>query len=107
MDLHPILECGALPSAGLWYVLPSSGDRSPTMRVGHTISQVGSKIYVIGGANPSGSFADVFVLGLSSLSWDTVDCPAGVLKARYCHPPPRGEGGKDPRLRYDTPQLAV
>lgn len=82
MELHPILERGAVPSPGLWYVIPSCEDRCPTMRVGHTATQIGDKIYVIGGANPSGSFSDVYILDLTAMTWDTVDCH-GSLKARF------------------------
>ena len=88
MELHPILDKETCPSAKLWYVLSAVGD-SPSVRVGHTCTFIpgpegtGGKVYVIGGANPSGPFAEVFVLDLASFSWDTIDSPG--FKARYEH----------------------
>lgn len=88
MELHPILEAKCCPNPGLWYVLSAFGEH-PSERVGHTCTYVpgtdGSdgKVYVIGGANPSGPFADVFVLDLETFSWDTLDAPG--LRPRYEH----------------------
>ncbi len=88
MELHPILEKDTCPNPKLWYVLSCVGD-SPTARVGHTCTFIpgpensDGKVYVIGGANPSGSFSDVYVLDLATFSWDTVDAPG--FKARYEH----------------------
>jgi N-acetylneuraminic acid mutarotase len=60
------------------------------MRVGHTAVHVrgasdgdAGKVYVIGGANPSGPFCETFVLDLNSRCWDTVDSPG--LRPRYEH----------------------
>ena len=90
MELHPILEQGNRPTRNLWYVLSALGD-SPSMRVGHTCTYVPShkpeggsgKLYVIGGANPDGAFAETCVLDLDTFTWDV--CDATGLKARYEH----------------------
>ena len=89
MELHPFLEHDTRPNAGWWYVMTTAGD-CPSMRVGHTSVYVrgqtdgdAGKVYVIGGANPSGPFCDTYVLDLNSRSWDTVDSPG--LRPRYEH----------------------
>lgn len=88
MELHPIFDKETFPNSKLWYVVSAVGD-SPSVRVGHTCTYIpgpegtDGKVYVIGGANPSGPFAEVFVLDLQSLSWDTIDAPG--FKARYEH----------------------
>lgn len=89
MELHPILERDTVPNTGLWYVLSALGD-SPSIRVGHTCTHVkglsdgdNGKLYVIGGANPSGAFCDTFVLDLNTMMWDIVDYPG--FRARYEH----------------------
>ncbi|ESO91673.1 hypothetical protein LOTGIDRAFT_121915 [Lottia gigantea] len=88
MELHPILELDTKPNDNLWYVVSALGD-SPSMRVGHTctfvknISGGQGRVYVIGGANPSGSFGEVYILDLETLTWDTLDTPG--FKARYEH----------------------
>lgn len=89
MELHPILERDTVPNTGLWYVLSALGD-SPSIRVGHTCTHVkglsdgdNGKLYVIGGANPSGAFCDTFVLDLNTMLWDIVDYPG--FRARYEH----------------------
>ena len=86
MELHPLLEPGAAPVPGLWHVLsPARGGGAqcppPSMRVGHTATQLGSKVYVVGGANPSGPFAETFILDAESMTWECIDGPAG-LRAR-------------------------
>jgi len=74
MDLHPFLEPSTLPSSKMWHVLATSGDR-PAVRVGHTCihilgsGQSNGHLYVTGGANPSGTFSDMFCLDLDSFSW--------------------------------------
>ncbi|KAI8512415.1 hypothetical protein Bbelb_090540 [Branchiostoma belcheri] len=72
MELHPILELPLTdpPAPGMWYVL-SPGGRGRW--------QGG----VSGGANPSGPFADTFVLNLNTYTWEKPDW-AG-LTARYEH----------------------
>ena len=88
MELHPILEKDTYPNTKLWYVISAIGE-SPSVRVGHTCSYIpgpegtDGKIYVIGGANPSGPFQETYVLDLSTFTWDTLD--STVFKARYEH----------------------
>ena len=88
MELHPYLEKNLAPNPGLWYVLSARGD-CPNLRVGHTCNYVpgpdgyGGKIYVVGGANPDGSFGETYVLDLNSMSWDTLEGPG--LRPRYEH----------------------
>jgi N-acetylneuraminic acid mutarotase len=88
MELHPFLEKDTAPNAGLWYVLSITGD-CPSMRVGHSCSYVpnadgcNGKVFFIGGANPSATFAETYVLDLDQFAWDTLDTPG--LRARYEH----------------------
>jgi N-acetylneuraminic acid mutarotase len=89
MELHPFLEHDTRPNAGWWYVMTTTGEH-PSMRVGHTAVHVcgasdgdAGRVYVIGGANPSGPFCETFVLDLNSRCWDTVDSPG--LRPRYEH----------------------
>ena len=69
MEVHPILGGGDTPQPGLWYVISSCG-QYPSMRVGHTITFVPGKdskpdkLVIIGGANPSGLFAETHILYL-------------------------------------------
>lgn len=90
MELHPMLEPNTIPNTDLWYVLSTCGD-CPSIRVGHTCtyikgkhdSDINGKLYVIGGANPSGAFCDTFVLDLNTCQWDIMDLPG--FRARYEH----------------------
>lgn len=88
MELHPFLEKDTTPNTDLWYVLSAFGE-CPSMRVGHTCTYLpneqgyNGKVLVVGGANPSGPFAETFLLDLETFSWDTLDSPG--LKARYEH----------------------
>jgi len=75
MDLLPYLEPGTVPSSHMWYVLSTSGIH-PAVRVGHacihipgTIPSSNGHVYVTGGANPSGTFSDVFRLDLDTFVW--------------------------------------
>lgn len=89
MELHPFLEPDTIPNHDLWYVLSTFGD-CPSIRVGHTCTYIkgnseddNGKLYVIGGANPSGAFCDTFVLDLNTSQWDIMDLPG--FRARYEH----------------------
>lgn len=89
MELHPFLEPDTRPNPGWWYVMSAAGE-CPSMRVGHSCIFLrgqeeadAGKIYVIGGANPSGPFSDTFVLDLNTRRWDTVD--SAGLRPRYEH----------------------
>lgn len=66
MEILPILERNDSPKLNVWYVLSPEGD-APCVRVGHTcnfVSEEPPRVLVIGGANPDGSFADVYILDL-------------------------------------------
>lgn len=69
MEVLPILESNNSPKLNVWYVLSPEGE-APCIRVGHTCTFVGGeprRVLVIGGANPDGSFADVYSLDLGLL----------------------------------------
>lgn len=85
MEILPILEPNTSPNPNVWYVLSPEGD-GPCIRVGHTCTFAADKprrVLVIGGANPDGSFADVYVLDLEKFQWS---CPEwkGII-SRYEH----------------------
>lgn len=88
MELHPYLEKGSCPNSGLWYVLSAIGE-CPSVRVGLSCSYApgleghGGKVLVLGGANPSETFGDLYVLDLDTFSWDRIDSPG--FKPRYEH----------------------
>lgn len=94
MELYPIYDENVQISSNIWYSISGLGE-SPFMRVGHTIVHIKSsisndendkgKLYVIGGANPSGSFNDVYVFDLNSLSWDKFEDLANFENGRYEH----------------------
>lgn len=65
MEILPILERNDSPKLNVWYVLSPEGD-VPCVRVGHTCNFVSEppRVLIIGGANPDGSFADVYILDL-------------------------------------------
>ena len=70
MEILPILEINTSPKPNVWYVISPEGD-GPCIRVGHTCTFYTAgesrRVLVIGGANPDGSFADVYVLDLGLL----------------------------------------
>uniref|UniRef100_A0A8C9W507 Rab9 effector protein with kelch motifs n=1 Tax=Scleropages formosus TaxID=113540 RepID=A0A8C9W507_SCLFO len=90
MELLPVLEPEDKPQKGIWYALVPRGG-APGVNVGHTCTYVPSsdgdkgKIVIVGGANPSGSFADCHVidLGKNRHEWDEPEWPG--LLARYEH----------------------
>ena len=88
MELHPIFERDTSPNFDLWYVLSAYGD-CPSVRVGHTCTFVpgeensNGKVLVIGGANPSGPFAETYILDLETFNWELIE--ATGLRARYEH----------------------
>ena len=83
MEIHAIYEPRMKLASYMWYAVSGTGE-SPLMRVGHTMSHhvvtrpteadtdMGA-LYVVGGANPSGTFADVCTLDLNTLAWDKWD----------------------------------
>ncbi|RUS84867.1 hypothetical protein EGW08_007408, partial [Elysia chlorotica] len=89
MELHPFLEADQRPAPRWWYVLTTVGD-SPSMRVGHSATFVpgqnsgeSDRVILVGGANPSQIFNEVWVLDLKTRSWDTLECPG--FRGRYEH----------------------
>lgn len=90
MELFPIYDENSKISKNIWYSISGIGE-SPFMRVGHTIvhsKKENSKgnFYIIGGANPSGSFNDVYVLNMDTLSWDKFEEDLeNFEKGRYEH----------------------
>ncbi|XP_022094352.1 rab9 effector protein with kelch motifs-like [Acanthaster planci] len=89
MELNPVLGPGDCPQSGLWYVISSMG-LYPSVRVGHTCSYLPGKtaadkgrLVVIGGADPSGAYAETYLLDLDSYQWTTPDYSG--LRPRYEH----------------------
>lgn len=88
MDLHPYLEPCSLPSPKMWYILATSGEHS-AMRVGHACIHIPSSgqsngyLFVTGGANPSGTFSDMFCLDVDTFTWQKY--PASGFAGRYEH----------------------
>jgi N-acetylneuraminic acid mutarotase len=92
MELYPVFEENASISENLWYSISGTGE-NPSMRVGHTIIHVKDenkkldkgKFYLIGGANPSGSFNDVYFFDVGTLNWDKFDELENFRHGRYEH----------------------
>ncbi|XP_020602771.1 rab9 effector protein with kelch motifs-like isoform X2 [Orbicella faveolata] len=87
MEVLPILESNNSPKPNVWYVLSPEGE-APCIRVGHTCTFVGGeprRVLVIGGANPDGSFADVYSLDLEKGKWETVETCGSPPSPRTCH----------------------
>lgn len=92
MEIFPIFDENSKITKNIWYSISGDGE-SPFMRVGHSIVHTKDnspnskgKFYIIGGANPSGSFNDVSVLDMDTLSWDKFDDDLeNFEKGRYEH----------------------
>nr|XP_033816507.1 rab9 effector protein with kelch motifs [Geotrypetes seraphini]XP_033816508.1 rab9 effector protein with kelch motifs [Geotrypetes seraphini]XP_033816509.1 rab9 effector protein with kelch motifs [Geotrypetes seraphini] len=89
MELLQVLEPEENPQKSKWYALVPCG-QNPSSRVGHTCSYLApakddgkGKIVIIGGANPSGSFADAHIIDLDTHEWDIPDWEG--LLPRYEH----------------------
>lgn len=87
MEILPILERSDSPKPNVWYVLSPDGD-APCVRVGHTCTFISCereprRVLVIGGANPDGSFADVYALDLEKFQWSSPDWTG--ISSRYEH----------------------
>ncbi|XP_071946960.1 uncharacterized protein [Antedon mediterranea] len=88
MELHPILEADDVPNYDMWYVLSPRGE-PPSMRVGHTCifvpenKESSSKLLIVGGANPNGSFSETYFLDFKKYEWDIPELKG--LQARYEH----------------------
>ncbi|XP_068938853.1 rab9 effector protein with kelch motifs isoform X2 [Petaurus breviceps papuanus] len=89
MKLLQVLEPGDCPQKATWYSLAPPG-HGPCARVGHNCLYLPpgqdtdqGKVFVVGGANPNGSFSDVYCIDLATHQWNEVDCEG--LLARYEH----------------------
>lgn len=89
MELHPFLEVDQRPTSRWWYVLSAVGD-SPSMRVGHSATFVPGqnagehdRVIIVGGANPSQIFDEVWALDLKTRTWDILESPG--FRGRYEH----------------------
>ncbi|XP_037548130.1 rab9 effector protein with kelch motifs [Nematolebias whitei] len=88
MEFLPVLHPSDKPKEGIWYSLVPRGS-TPGVCVGHTCmfipSEDGGKgrILIVGGANPSGSFSDSYIINLDNHEWDISEWKG--LEARYEH----------------------
>ncbi|XP_072310171.1 rab9 effector protein with kelch motifs [Eucyclogobius newberryi] len=88
MELLPVLEPHDTPTEGIWYSLIPRGS-APGVSVGHTCTYCSSgngekgKIFIVGGANPSGSFSYTCTINLDNYEWDNQEWNG--LDARYEH----------------------
>ncbi|KAM6903099.1 rab9 effector protein with kelch motifs [Xenentodon cancila] len=88
MEFLPVLDPLDKPKEGIWYSLIPSGS-APGVSVGHTCTFLPSehegrgRIFVVGGANPSGSFPDSYFINLDNHEWNMLDWEG--LKERYEH----------------------
>ncbi|XP_015247917.1 PREDICTED: rab9 effector protein with kelch motifs [Cyprinodon variegatus] len=88
MEFLPVLDPLEKPKDGVWYSLMPGGS-TPGVSVGHTCMFVPSedggrgRIVIVGGANPSGSFSESYVINLDNHEWVIPDWKG--LDARYEH----------------------
>ncbi|KAM6296954.1 rab9 effector protein with kelch motifs [Aegotheles albertisi] len=82
----PLLEPGRRPQPGQWYRLSPSGDR-PRGRVGHGClflpGGAAGRVLILGGADPSGAFADAHFVELGAHRWAAAAWSG--LRPRYEH----------------------
>ncbi|XP_066568975.1 rab9 effector protein with kelch motifs isoform X2 [Amia ocellicauda] len=89
MESLPVLEPEDEPQGSAWYALVPTGG-GPGVRVGHTCSYIpgkeGSKgkIFIIGGANPNGSFSDSYIIDLDSHEWDIPEWEGLLPRYEHC-----------------------
>jgi len=91
MELYPICDESLAVSPNIWYAVSGTGE-SPFMRVGHTLIHEASQesegrgsLVIIGGANPSECFRDVYTLDLKTLRWDKFEDAKTFDTGRYEH----------------------
>ncbi len=85
--LHPILEVGQAPKAGVWYAIsPEDATESPTARVGACATFIrgegGGAVVISAGATPEGPLSDLYELRFCKGKVDTrsqgkMSCVAG------------------------------
>ena len=92
MEFYPICDETLALSPNLWYSVSGTGE-SPFMRVGHTIAHCkgGTDVdqrgclVVVGGANPSECFKDIYVFDLKALAWSKFEEGQSLDAGRYEH----------------------
>jgi hypothetical protein len=92
MELYPICDEALQISPNIWYVLSNSGQQ-PSMRVGHCVVHIDDsqkdvkkgRIVLIGGANPTCCFNDVFCLDLDTFNWIKLAEKSSLPRACYEH----------------------
>lgn len=67
------------------YTEEGAEPEGPTARVGHSCVAIDSKLFLFGGANPSGAFDDVHVFDLQTLKWTLPSVSGTKPCARYEH----------------------
>lgn len=88
MEFLPVLDPLDKPKEGIWYSLIPRG-ASPGVSVGHTCTFIPSReegkgrIFIVGGANPSGSFSLSHIINLDNHEWDIPEWEG--LESRYEH----------------------
>lgn len=90
MEFYPICDETLALTPNLWYSVSGFGE-CPFMRVGHTVAhhskseQERGSLLVIGGANPSECFKDIYNLNLSTLAWTKFEDSKNFNTGRYEH----------------------
>ncbi|XP_047228913.1 rab9 effector protein with kelch motifs isoform X2 [Girardinichthys multiradiatus] len=91
MEFLPVLDPVDRPKEGIWYSLIPNGS-APGVSVGHTCMFVPSederkgRILIVGGANPSGSFSESYVLNLDEEPrWKNVEAKGELPSPRTYH----------------------
>ncbi|KAL6096829.1 rabepk [Pungitius sinensis] len=88
MEFLPVLDPLNKPKEGIWYSLIPGG-AAPGVSVGHTCTFIPSedegkgRIFIVGGANPSGSFSHSHIINLDNHEWDVPEWED--LESRYEH----------------------
>ncbi|KAL3041664.1 rab9 effector protein with kelch motifs [Trematomus bernacchii] len=88
MEFLPVLDPLDKPKEGIWYSLIPRGS-APGVSVGHTCTFVPSadggkgRIFIVGGANPNGSFSHSHIINLDNHEWDIPEWEG--LETRYEH----------------------
>ncbi|XP_054854009.1 rab9 effector protein with kelch motifs isoform X2 [Eublepharis macularius] len=86
------LQPGDTPEGASWYTFAPLGER-PCARVGHNCfylppvdsSSSKGKVVIVGGANPNGSFSDVYFIDLESGTWESPEVTGTPPSPRTFH----------------------
>ncbi|XP_072488015.1 rab9 effector protein with kelch motifs isoform X2 [Notamacropus eugenii] len=91
MKLLQVLEPGDCPQKATWYSLAPPG-HGPCARVGHNCLYLPpgqdtdqGKVFIVGGANPNGSFSDVYCINLETRIWSTPNVTGTPPSPRTFH----------------------